>query len=180
MSGWWCVFGQTSAAIGDNDRSAFMAGRLFGLHAEMSGHVIMRRTWATQRVSSEAVGLIQMFKCVASEWVSCVFFQVLARMGGVESRGWRNCAGSCQGQRLLVLLRRGEVILQEVFTFTQSVRVGAAQARQSNGTRGGAYHLSCPSTQCWLGKITAKWLAVALGQTIRTLQRYVCGSLSQL
>lgn len=62
------------AAIGDNDRSSFMAGSLVCLYAEVRCHIIVCGAGAGRgAAASEAFWLVEVLQSVTSQGVGCVF-----------------------------------------------------------------------------------------------------------
>lgn len=89
---------QVLAAIGDNDRGAFMSGGLLCWYAEVRGHIIVCGARAGGgTVAPEALWVIEVLQSVACQGVGRMLVQVRPWVGagGVESRGWGGGSRAC-------------------------------------------------------------------------------------
>lgn len=82
---------QVLAAIGDNDRGAFVSGGLLCRYAEVWGHIVVGGAGAGGgAITPEALWVIEVLQSIARQGVGCMLVQIggpRMGVGGVEGRG---------------------------------------------------------------------------------------------
>ena len=94
------------AAVGDNDRGAFVSGSLLCRYAEVRGHIVMGGASAGGgAIAPEALRVIEVLQSISCQRVGCMLVQIGPRVGvgGVEGRGQggRSWAGARATQRVM-------------------------------------------------------------------------------